>query len=194
MRPSLPPGLVEALRSLAGRLPFLKMGMAKKAKGVEPFAFVEDETPGADSLSEPNAVPASALRAASRGGAPNFKEIFATLLANRVFVLVSVGVLCLGLALAVAALIAGAPPKPVAPAAVIAPGGKDAVRGLVPPRSAEDELGARVELERPEGAVYTVEEAGQVLSSTRRQAGGLDISGLAAQNDEEAARLYESIP
>jgi hypothetical protein len=190
----LPPRLVEALRSLAGRLPFLKMGMARKAKGVEPFAFVEDETPGNDSLREPNAVPSSALRAASRGEAPDFKEIFAKLLANRLFVLVSVGVLCLGLALAVASLIASAPPKPVTPAAVIAPGGKDAVRGLVPPRSTEAELGARVELEWPESAVYTVEDAGGLLSATRSRAVDLDISGLAARNDEEAARLYESIP
>lgn len=191
---SLPPRLVEALRSLAGRLPFLKMGMARKAKGAEPFAFIEDETPGNDSLSEPNAVSPSALRAASRGEAPDFKGILATLLANRVFILVSVGVLCLGLALAVAALIAGAAPEPVAPAAAVAPGGKDAVRGLVPPRRAESELDARVELERPESAVYTVEEAGRVLAASRGRIDGLDISGLAAQNDEEAKRLYESIP
>jgi hypothetical protein len=191
---SLPPGLVEALRSLAGRLPFLKMGMARKAKGAEPFAFIEDETPGNDSLSEPNAVPASALRAASRGEAPDFKGILATLLANRLFVLVSIGVLCLGLALAVAALIAGAPPEPVAPTAVIAPGGKDAVRGLIPPRRAEEELDARVELERPEGAVYTAEEAERILSETRSRAADLDISGLAAENDREAERLYESVP
>jgi len=170
------------------------MGIGKKAKGPEPFAFVEDDTPGADSLSEPNAVPASALRGASRGEAPNFKEIFSTLLANRLFVFASALVLCLGLALAVAALIAGAPPKPVPAEAVIAPGGKDAVRGLISPLRPDKELEARVELERPEGAVYTVEEAERVLSETRKRAELPDVSGLAAHNDEEAAKLYESVP
>lgn len=191
---NLPPRLVEALRALAGRVPFLKLGIAKKAKGPEPFAFVEDDTPGADSLSEPNAVPASSLRAASRGEAPNFKEILSTLLANRLFVAASALVLCLGLALAVAALIAGASPKPVPAEAVISPEGKDAVRGLIPPLRSDKELEARVELERPEDAAYTVEEAEGVLAETRSRAKVPDVSGLAAHNDEEAAKLYESVP
>lgn len=190
MKLSLPPALGAALGRLASRLPFLK----PKAGSAEPFSSVEDETIEADSLQGPNVLPAASLGPGEGRPSLDLRAVLSSLIANRAFLIGAGAFLCLCLALAVVAFIAGAPPKALPSGGAIAPGGKEALRGLVPPRRVDDELEAGVELERPENAVYTVEDAKALLAETRSRALSVDISRLAARNDEEAAKLYETVP
>ncbi len=189
-------GRLAAVFAVVGaRLRSLKRGATPSAEGAEePFASIEDTTPGADFALERNA----ALGAATGTGmhrAPRGLRGFLELVVHNRVVLVGVaGVLVLVLIVSIVALVASAPPEPLADVPrPTAAGEAYAARLLVPPDPA---LEPKIALERDPKPVYTAEEVRKVADALGLGAdlASIDIAPIAAKNDAAIAALWGTVP
>lgn len=175
------PSLVSGLK---GRLLPKRRKAASGRASLEPFASIEDDTPGADLSLERNA--AIALR--KRRERVDIREAAAAFFGNRLALAATASLLFVLLLLATAAFIVGRPPKPLPPPAAVDPEGAALVgEFLLPP---ETILEPRVELDREPKRVYTGADAARF----RTDPAGVDSSALSARNDAAAEALFGTVP
>jgi hypothetical protein len=173
-----------ALKSVAGRVPFLKR--PPQPPSPEPFAAIEDETPVGDLLSASNAAPGVSKPAKEKAGV-DFVAAAEAATKNPIVLAVAIIVLVFLVAVAVTTIIVNAPPKPLKASSAPTEEGKALVATwLLPPG---DPLEARIEFEREGAARYTAADAAAL---------GLARSGeyaavLAFRNDAGADELYGTV-
>ncbi len=173
-----------ALKSIAGRIPFLKR--PGQASSPEPFSAIEDDTPVGDLLSEANAAPGVAPRPKEKAGV-DLGAVADAAAKNPLFLAVAIIVLVFLVAIAVTTIIVNAPPRPIRASTILTEEGKSlASTWILPPG---DPLEGRIEFEREGANAYTAEDAAEAAL------GKMDeyLASLTARNDAAADGLYGTV-
>jgi hypothetical protein len=156
----------------------------------EPFAAVEDGTPSADALLEPNAVfqrQKDGKRGSPRREKIDFRAVLAAIVRNKSLAAALGAALLLLVALAVTGILVRLPQKPLRDAAgVTLEGSRAAGRMIAPP---ETSFRPRMEMEREGEPAYTVEDA--VEAGVDWDA--IDLDALKARNDAALDELFRTV-
>jgi len=167
----------------------LKLPRSKPA-APEPFAAVEDDTPGADALLEPNA--ALIRRKDGTRGMPereriDLRAVLAAILARKPLAAALGAGLLLLVALAATGIAMRLPQKPLRPSATATLEGSRALDRMVAPP--ETSFRPRMEMERDGASGYTMEDA--VEAGVDWDA--IDLDALRERNDADLDRLFGTV-
>jgi hypothetical protein len=180
--------VVAAKRAFVGLVAFLHIPL-KKSASPEPFAAVEDATPSADALLEPNA---AIHRPKGKRGVQreriDFRGILAGIVKNKVLLACLAGALLFLFVIAVTAVIVSAPAKPIPAARPATREGAALVRLMVVPPASS--LAPRMAMEREGAAAYTLDDAVRL----GLDGAAVDPAELSARNDAAIEELFGAVP
>ena len=153
----------------------------------EPFATLEDDTPSADALLEPNAVAERRRGEGRRSEKIDFRALLRLLLAKKALALTLGAFLFLLICLGITGLVVRLPQKALRPpAAATLEGSRVAGRLIAPP---ETSFRPRMVMEREGAPAYTVDDAIELGIDWDE----IDLEALEARNDAELERLFETV-
>ncbi len=179
-----------SVRALGDRVAvLLKLPRARRSSP-EPFAAVEDSTPTADALLEPNA--AYQRKAKGKAGpAPrekiDFRAALEALLRNKPLLASLAALLVLLLAIAVAGVVVSVPAKPLPALRGPTREGVAVARRMIPPPLTS--FGPRLPMEREDAKPYTMEDAAEMGLEPAAEA----LRELSARNDAAIEALFGTV-